>query len=558
MWAVLRALARLSLLCSLSSAVCVAQTGGDWEERAPLPVGLSEVSAAAIGETLYVTCGLAANGLRSNLLHIYDPAADSWRQGAPLPIDRGAERCNLVAVDGSLYFVGGLRVGQGFLTNRTLRYDPAPNRWTELSPMPTPRGASGVAALGRKIYVAGGEGAQDAASALEIYDIDLDRWNSLAPLPDGGRTRLTAQAVGGLFYVLGGRRGSSGGPEAGVFAFDPAAGVWTAKAPLPTARSELASGLVDGRIVAFGGVAGAGAVAAVEEYDPVANQWRSLAPMPRPRQGLSGASVSVGSDGPRIHLVAGGAAGGLSVSQVHDVFFAQPDQAPLISAAAVVNAASGEPRLSPGAAASVFAARLPASAQSAQVSPLPTKLSGVEILLNGQPAPLFFVGAGQANFQVPFALSGTVEVRVSVRGLSSAPALVTLEAAAPGLFSLGQSGQGQGAVLIAGTGLVAGPQRPARRGEVLEIYGTGLGPIPDAPAAGAPAPTDRLYPTPSLPVVRLAGAAQQTLFCGLAPGLAGVWQVNARVGEGVPSGPDVALEVEVGGARSNTVTVAVR
>ncbi len=552
---------RLLVLLSLVLELAVAQSVGVWEDRADFPLGLTDVSAAAIGERVYVVCGIAQSGLRSNQLFIYDPADDSWTQGAPLPIDRGADHCNLVAVDGALYFLGGLRVGQGFLTNRTLRYDPGPNAWTELREAPTPRGASGVAAIGRTIYIAGGEGAQTAGPTFEAYDIDLDRWRSLPMLPNGGRTHLTAQAVGGRFYAIGGRFGSLDSVRGEVFAFDPNTEQWTQRASMPTPRAGIASGVLGGRILVFGGEGPSGrpeqTYAQVEEYDLVSNTWRSLTPMPHPRHGFQGATVTVGADGPRIHLAAGGPIAGLSVSRTHDVFFLGAAAAPLFTGDAVVNAASGAAVLSPGAAASVFAANLDVAPTSAASLPLPWRLAGAEVLLNGDPAPLFFVGPGQANFLVPFGGGGEVEVSIRVRGTVSAPVTVPLRAASPGVFALTQSGTGQGAVLIGGTGVVADRNRPARRGDVVEIYATGLGAVTDAPAAGHAAPTGRLVETLSRPVVRLGGLVQEVLFAGLAPGLVGVHQVNVRVGVEAPAGDAVALTIEIAGERSNTVTIAV-
>lgn len=552
---------RLFVLLSLAVRLAVAQGLGVWEDRADFPAGLTEVSAAAIGEKVYVVCGIAASGLRSNQLFIYDPAVDSWTQGAPLPIERGADHCNVAAVDGALYFLGGERIGQGFLTNRTIRYDPGPNTWTELREAPTPRGASGVAAIGRTIYVAGGEGAQTAATAFEAYDIDLDRWRSLPSVPNGGRTHLTAQAVDGQFYAVGGRIGGIDSVRGEVFVFDPETGVWTQRQAMPTSRGGIASGLLDGRILVFGGEGPSGrpeqTYAQVEEYDPVADSWRALTPMPHPRHGFYGATVVSGAEGPRIHLAGGGPRAGLTVSRTHDIFFLQPEQAPAFFGESVVNAASGAAVLSPGSAASVFAANLDAPPTSAAQLPLPTKLAGVEVLLNGVPAPLFFVGAGQANFLLPFGLSGAVEMRIRVRGLDSAPVPLELNSASPGIFALTQSGVGQGAVLIGGTGAVASAERPARPGEILEIYATGLGGVSDPPAAGAGAPTDRLVSTRTVPLVRLGGLPQEVLFAGLAPGLAGVYQVNIRVGEAVEAGLAVPLTVEVDGSKSNTVTIAV-
>jgi len=544
---------RLCLLLSLAAGGAVAQTVGAWESRADFPIGLTEVSAAAVGEKVYVICGIAESGLRSNQLFIYDPTADSWSQGAPLPIERGADHCNWVAVDGAVYFLGGERVGQGFLTNRTLRYDPGANAWTEQREAPTPRGASGVAAIGRTIYVAGGEGAQTAGTAFEAYDIDLDRWRSLPSVPNGGRTHLTAQAVGGKFYAIGGR--INGAVRGEVFAFDPASGQWAPRASMPTPRAGIASGVLGGRILVFGGEGPSGrpeqTYQEVEEYDPATDSWRSLTPMPNPRHGFYGATVTAGADGPRVHLPAGGPRAGLTVSRTHDVFFLQPENAPTFLADAVVNAASGAAWLSAGSAASLFAANLEVPGTAAETIPLPTRLAGVEALLDGVPAPLFFVGPGQVNFFIPHGLAGEVELRLRIRGLESAPVALELQAASPGIFSLTQSGGGQGAVLIGGTGVVADVNRPVRAGEVLEIYATGLGAVSEAPTS------ERLVRTLAQPLVRLGQRPQEVLFSGLAPGLVGVYQVNVRVGPEVEAGDAVVLVLEIAGARSNVVSIAV-
>jgi uncharacterized protein (TIGR03437 family) len=55
-----------------------------------------------------------------------------------------------------------------------------------------------------------------------------------------------------------------------------------------------------------------------------------------------------------------------------------------------------------------------------------------------------------------------------------------------------------------------------------------------------------------------ANGPGQVLFNGLAPGLAGVWQVNARIPEGVTPGPAVLLFLQMGPNLTNSVTIAVQ
>jgi uncharacterized protein (TIGR03437 family) len=109
-------------------------------------------------------------------------------------------------------------------------------------------------------------------------------------------------------------------------------------------------------------------------------------------------------------------------------------------------------------------------------------------------------------------------------------------------------------ILIAGTGLVAGSRkaagfRQAHKGDVVEIYCTGLGPV-TLPGAT----------TVSRPVVTIGGAPTDILFSGLAQGLAGVYQVNARVPAAALSGMAVPVTLRVGPPdlpASNQVTMAI-
>jgi uncharacterized protein (TIGR03437 family) len=180
---------------------------------------------------------------------------------------------------------------------------------------------------------------------------------------------------------------------------------------------------------------------------------------------------------------------------------------------------------------------------------------------DGVALPLLFVGPEQINFHLPHELAGgSVNLTVTHGGTESAPLRLTFTGTSwPGIFTLDQSGQGQGAILIAGTALVAGDVgRAARKGEVVEIYCTGLGRVTGAPAAGQPAPSSPLARTIETASVTIGGAAAEVLFSGLAPGLAGVYQVNAVVPAAAATGPRAPVVVRMGGGPpSNTATMAI-
>jgi uncharacterized protein (TIGR03437 family) len=537
---------------------------GVWETRAPYPIEATEVSAAALDGKVYAVCGLTPSG-NTNALYIYDPYTDAWRAGAPLPIAGGADHCNVAAAGGKLYLLGGL--GSLASGGETYEYDPAVDRWQLVARMLVPRGASGVAALGDKIYVAGGLAADGRSlAALEVFDTISRQWTRLADMPTA-RDHLTAQALNGKVYALSGRVGEV---LAANEEYDPALNQWRRRASIPTPRGGLGSGTLNGRIQVFGGEGPSGTPEGTyrqnEEYDPATDTWRSLASMPTPRHGLYGATVIPPGANGAIFTPSGGPRAGAFFSNVQEAFYLPPAEPPGFEATGLRNAASLAPALSPGALVSLFGVRLAAHTQAALRFPLPPQMAAAAVRINGVPAPLLFVSPEQINFQLPHDLSpGTVNVTVTHAGSTSASLTLTLESASPGLFSLGQSGQGQGAVLIANTGLLAGavpglPGRAARRGEALEIYCTGLGALSETgrlPLPGQPAPASPPLSTMASPEVTIGGAAAEVLFAGLAPGLAGVYQVNAAVPPGAPAGPEVPVSLRVSGTVSNTVTIAI-
>jgi len=58
--------------------------------------------------------------------------------------------------------------------------------------------------------------------------------------------------------------------------------------------------------------------------------------------------------------------------------------------------------------------------------------------------------------------------------------------------------------------------------------------------------------------VTIGGLAAPVTFAGLAPGLAGVYQVNAQVPAGVAANDAVPVVITQGNLQSNTATIAVR
>ncbi len=240
--------------------------------------------------------------------------------------------------------------------------------------------------------------------------------------------------------------------------------------------------------------------------------------------------------------------------------------APAIPAGGIVNGASFSKTLAPaaGAIVSLFGTNLAASTVAASSLPLPTSLGGVSVTVNGVAAPLFFVSAGQINFQIPWEATGaSASVVVTVNGQASNTYTMTLGSAGPGIFTINASGSGQGAIQIANTATFAAPAgsipgvsaQPVARGQFITVYCSGLGAVANPPADGAAASGQTTTASVSMTI---GGVAVTPSFSGLAPGFVGLYQVNAQIPQSVATGSAVALTITVNGVASNSVTIAVQ
>ncbi len=537
-----RALAFLFFLIGVFPLFGQAQTG-NWAPRSPTPLNLTEVSTAVVGGKIYVVGGLLASSASNSALQIYDPELDTWTLGPPLPLESGVDHANVAAAGGKLYVLGGLVLGQGRATDRTFEFDPATNTWQEKAPMPTMRGASGTAELSGKIYVAGGQ-RDITVNEFAVYDPAANTWTPLPVLPTA-RNHLTAQAVGGKFYAIGGRSASLIGA---VEMYDPDSNTWTPRAPMLTPRGGLASATLRGRIQVIGGEGSnqpGGTFRENEEYDPATNTWQALTPMPTPRHGFYAVALNR-----RLYAPCGGPRAGLFTSTVNEVFYFPPDRAPDANAAGLVDAASFRARLAAGALVSLFGTGLADARAQAVRFPLPASVYEASVLVNGRAVPLLYVSERQINFQLPFDAVGAVSVRVNNAGLDGAAFNVTVQQVAPAIFA--------GAVVHNSTFRLVTSTEPATRGEALAVLATGLGPVQPPVEAGVAAPGSPLS-TITLPVtVMLGGSPAPVLFSGLAPGFAGLYQVNFTVPNSIQPGSNVPLILTVDSVPSNTVNIAIQ
>jgi len=179
---------------------------------------------------------------------------------------------------------------------------------------------------------------------------------------------------------------------------------------------------------------------------------------------------------------------------------------------------------------------------------------------NGRPAPIYYVSPTQLSVVVPYATeqdSNNFLAQVQVtNGTTSNPVTVFIAATSPGVFSIPPGGVGAGAVLHADYSVVSASS-PAVRGETLLVYLTGLGAVSPPVTEGTAAPSSPLSYTTNTFSVYIDNQLATVAYSGLAPGLAGLYQLNVVVPAAAGSG-NVYLDIESNDAYTSEVTISVQ
>ena len=280
-----------------------------WRAEPSLPAPRDESRAVALDGSVYLAGGTAklleygrpseVPGVREHVraqsvdeLLRFDPGTRRYTRLAPM-----SERLNHVTMatyGGRVYVVGGLGdlpFGAD-VRNEMFEYDPRQDRWREMPPMPTARGAAAAGVIGDSLYIAGGIGAGGKIeNVLERFDFRTRTWERAADMPTA-REHVAGTVAGDRFYVLGGRTLRSDSIDVAEV-YDPAHDRWRRAAPMPQDAGSLEAASVDGYVLAIAGdddregwVTGA-----LQRYEPESNEWTQLPPMRTKRHGMAAAVV---------------------------------------------------------------------------------------------------------------------------------------------------------------------------------------------------------------------------------------------------------------------------
>ncbi|HQR31371.1 MAG TPA: DUF5666 domain-containing protein [Blastocatellia bacterium] len=240
---------------------------------------------------------------------------------------------------------------------------------------------------------------------------------------------------------------------------------------------------------------------------------------------------------------------------------------------ASVNAGSYLEGATSSAIIASFGSGLAGGVEVAKSLPLPTELGGVSVLIDGDPAGLFFVSPGQINYQVPEdTLPGAAQVTVMKNGQAVAQGTLELGNVGPSLFTADSSGTGVPAGVLlrvrANGQQSYEPLSTITNGKItpvtiarnagdrlfLVLYGTGWRGADDTDGNAANGVAESLE-------VTIGNAKAPVLFAGEAPGFAGLDQMNVEIPAGVSGSVTLAVKVYDGEGnvvRTNSVSISIK
>lgn len=221
-------------------------------------------------------------------------------------------------------------------------------------------------------------------------------------------------------------------------------------------------------------------------------------------------------------------------------------QKPQITAQGIVNSASFQLPIAPGAFVSLFGRSLSGcTGETAKALPLTDNLCGTQVLFNGKAGPMYYASDSQVIALAPYALVTGQALKVAVNNGGTQSDEVTIAAAsvldsAPAIFVANNL-----AVITSADGALISPARPLRLGEVGVIYANSLGATNPAAVDGQASASDPLARTVRPVEVVVNGTTQQVSFAGLTPGSVGLYQVNFLLGAGTAVKADGTDEVKL-------------
>jgi uncharacterized protein (TIGR03437 family) len=233
-----------------------------------------------------------------------------------------------------------------------------------------------------------------------------------------------------------------------------------------------------------------------------------------------------------------------------------PRVAPNYTAASIVNAADNlSGVLAPNTIGTIYGTNLaygtagltPSDVQGG-VLPIVLGDSETQVFFSNYAADLYYVSPTQINFLVPpMMLPGPVSFRLVIDGLMGKTIQLTLAGAAPGLFAMVPKNGVTYAIATLVDGALLTASSPAKPGDIVVLWATGLG-ITTPPAVYGQLPTAAapLAAGANLEVLLNGVAVDSSAigYAGVAPGFAGLYQINLTLPKSTGKNPEIRLRLD--------------
>jgi adhesin/invasin len=275
-------------------------------------------------------------------------------------------------------------------------------------------------------------------------------------------------------------------------------------------------------------------------------------------QGIASTTVTAGSTTGAVTVTA--SSGSVSQSFTLTVRPVGPG----FTAASIVNGAGFQPGISPGSIASINVSGIVPNLRgtvtgTSLVGPLPTQLEGVEVLFNGIAAPIYAVsninGQESVNVQVPFEVtpgSASVTIR-STTGGSTTVSGVQILPLKPGLFEFTEAGGQRYAVAVRPDGSYVSSANPARRGEIIRVFATGLGQVSPATGTNRAGLINEVQSVLAPVIVGVNNEGVRVVSSQLQPGVVGVYVIAFEVPANTTTGTSRPFAIAVVGGDGQVV-----
>lgn len=175
-----------------------------WTQAVAMPLPRARMAVTTFQNSIYVIGGVTTEGVTS-LVQKFDKTSNQWIDLTEKPTS--VSDVQAAVVGGKIFVAGGILEG-GLLTNTLEVYDPEVDAWDTRSPAPFPLSNYGMADLEGRIYLFGGwDGTEDLTSIL-MYDPSTDKWEVGTDLPTSRANSAVVPSEDGMFVIGGDSKGS--------------------------------------------------------------------------------------------------------------------------------------------------------------------------------------------------------------------------------------------------------------------------------------------------------------------------------------------------------------